>query len=76
MDENDVILRDHFAGQALVGLLGTKRSGEPCLYYDAPSDRGGTAPENRAFIPVSNAHSWAKNAYQLADAMMEVRDDD
>lgn len=67
-------LREHFAGQALMGLLSERRSGEPRLYYNAPADEGGSAPDNRAFIPQDQADAWAKNAYKLADAMIAERD--
>ena len=48
-------LRDHFAGQALVGLMGRNWSN---VKYD----------DDAELMAI-----WAKNAYVVADFMMEAR---
>ena len=72
-EQDGMSLREWFAGQALVGLLSNFKSGQPETWYDAPADRGRTAPNNRAFVNYDNASAWAIAAYVFADAMIAHR---
>jgi hypothetical protein len=57
-EENNISLRDHFAGLALQGLIISPTMGDPDLHNSAKDWIG----------------DITESAYEFADAMMEERD--
>ena len=69
-------IRDYFAAMALQGMLSCERVGTPELFYNPPACedcRTGVKPD-WAFVVGTSLQVWAKNSYDIADAMLAQRD--